>query len=140
MSKEELSKEREFLKRNFPEVWKRLQELPSGERARKTHKQYCFYKNPLRDGLKIIEVSERFNVPRRTLQHWVKQYQILTIGESPYRIPESEFELVKTKCERILNARREIRELKARGLKINSAYVHRSRQKRKRKQKKCGED
>jgi len=135
MSKEELSKEREFLKRNFPEVWKRLQELPASQRARKTHKQYCFYKNPLRDGLKILEVSKKFNVPRRTLQHWVKQYKIITISESPYRIPESEFELVKTEHEKILAARREIRELKARGLKINSAYVHRSREKRKKKKR-----
>lgn len=138
MSREELSKEKKFLKRNFPEVWKRLQELPASQRARKTHKQYCFYKNPLRDGLKIHEVSKMFNVPRRTLQHWVKQYAILTIRESPYRIPESEFEKIKAEHERILDARREIRELKGKGLKINSAYVHRSREKK--KQKKRGKD
>lgn len=136
MSRKEFLKEKAFLKRNFPIVWKRLQELPANQRARNTHKQYCFYKNPLRDGLKILEVSKRFNVSKRTLQYWVEQGKIDIISQSPYRIPESEFEKIKAEHERILDARREIRELKARGLKTNSAYVHKSREKRKKKEHK----
>ena len=134
MNRKESLKEINFLKRKFPTVWESLRGLPPSKRARKTHFQYCFYKNPLRDGLKISEVSKRLHVPRRTIQHWVRNLKIKTMNQSPYRIAESEFENIKAAYEKIADARKGIKELTARGLKRNSAYVYRSREKSKGKE------